>query len=156
MSRTQEATRALHASDRGRGQATAIGALAALDRVLEARAGAEAGHAAGRDLDALARLRVHALAGAAVGDRELPEAGEADLASTPQSGLHDLEEGIDRLRCVALAKARLAGDLVDEFLLRHVAFLLSGVPNGSERNSARGRIRSGKPRIALVPRFRGL
>src|SRR3954447_23939728 len=123
-------------------------ALAALDGALQPRSGREPRDAAGRDLDALARLRVHALAGAAVGDRELPEAGEADLASTLESGHDDVEEGIDRLRCVALSKARLAGDLVDEFLLRHVAFLLSGVPNASERNSAHGRIRSGKPNNA--------
>src|SRR3954451_22899200 len=115
---------------------------AAFNGGLQPRSGREPGHPAGRDLDALARLRVHALAGAAVGDRELPEAGEADLASTLESGHDDVEEGIDRLRCVALAEARLAGDLVDEFLLRHVAILLSGVPNGFERNSARGRIRS--------------
>ena len=56
--------------------------LAALDRLLQRRAGGEARHAAGRDLDPLAGLRVHALAGAAVGDRELAEAGEADLPTS--------------------------------------------------------------------------
>src|SRR4051812_21354367 len=54
--------------------------LARLDGVLQSRARAEARHAAGGDLDPLAGLRVHALASAAVGHRELAEAREADLA----------------------------------------------------------------------------
>ena len=55
--------------------------LAALDCLLETRAGGEPGHLAARDRDALLRLRVDALAGAPLGDVELAEAGEADLAA---------------------------------------------------------------------------
>ena len=61
---------------------------AALDCALQRGAGAEARHPAGGDLDLLAGLRVHALTGAAVGDRELPEAGEVDL-STARTALPD-------------------------------------------------------------------
>src|SRR5919106_4035782 len=56
----------------------------ALDGLLEAGARAETRHPARRDLDLLAGLRVHALPGAPVGDRELPEAGEADVSAAHQ------------------------------------------------------------------------
>ena len=55
-----------------------------LDGLLEARAGGEARHLAGRDRHRLARAGVATLAGAALGDVELPEAGEADLLATLQ------------------------------------------------------------------------
>ena len=50
-----------------------------LDGLLEARAGGEARDPAGGDRHRLARARVAALAGAALGDVELAEAGEVDF-----------------------------------------------------------------------------
>jgi hypothetical protein len=49
------------------------GELAALDGLLEARAGGEARDLGGGDLDRLTRARVHTLARAALGDVELAE-----------------------------------------------------------------------------------
>src|SRR5687767_141750 len=63
----------------------------ALDRFLQARAGAEARHLARGDLDLLAGLGVHAFAGAPVGDRELAEAGEAHLAPARERLLNRVE-----------------------------------------------------------------
>src|SRR3954451_13582822 len=71
--------------------------LARLDGVLQSRARAEARHAAGGDLAPLAGLRVHALASAAVGHRELAEAREADLAPTAERLLDDVQHGVDRV-----------------------------------------------------------
>ena len=55
-----------------------------LDGLLEARAGGEARDAAGGDRHRLARTRVATLAGAALGDVELAEAGEVDVLTAPQ------------------------------------------------------------------------
>src|SRR4051812_3584328 len=95
--------------------------LARLDGVLQARARAEARHAAGGDLDPLARLRVHTLAGATVGHRELAEAREVDLPPTGQRLLDDDEDGVDGVAGLLLPETRLARYLIHELLLSHVA-----------------------------------
>src|SRR5204863_6249964 len=119
---------------------------AGLDRLLQGRAGAEARHPAGRDLDALASLRVDALAGAAIGHRELPEAGEVDLAAALQGALDDTKERVDRLACIGLRQAGLAGDLINELLLRHYVLLVMRGYERPERNNVGGRWR---PRCRL-------
>src|SRR4051812_49703509 len=59
----------------------------ALDRVLEARAGREARSLGGGDLHRLARGRVGALAGVAMGDGELAEARDGDVLAGGQAFL---------------------------------------------------------------------
>src|SRR4051794_36471830 len=95
-----------------------------LDSVLQSRAGAETRHAAGGDLDPLAGLRVHALAGATLSHGELAEAGEADLSAAAQSLLDHLEDRVHRVPGLRLAQVGTAGDLVYEFLLGHVILLV--------------------------------
>ena len=85
------------ANPRARTRDSRTSSSRALDGLLQRGAGAEARHLARRDLDLLAGLRVHTLAGAAVGDRELPEAGEVDLAAARQHLLDRVEDGVDRL-----------------------------------------------------------
>src|SRR4051794_25626761 len=77
---------------------------AALDGVLEGRTGAEPRHAAGGDLDPLARLRVHALTRASIGDRELAEPGEVDVSPTAQCLLDHSEDGVDGVARLLLCK----------------------------------------------------
>src|SRR5439155_12980670 len=111
--------------------------LARLDGVLERRSCAEARHAAGGDLDPLAGLRVHALARATVGHRELAEPGEADLPPTGQRLLDNDEDGVDRVTGLLLPKPRLTGYLIHELLLRHVAsFLFSAFQSGRKLTTA--------------------
>jgi hypothetical protein len=95
----------------------------ALDCLLQGRAGAEARHPAGRDLDALTRLRIHTLTGPTVCDRELPEAGEVDFSASGQRRLDHLESGVYGLRGIALGQTRLGRNLVHEFGLRHCSSL---------------------------------
>jgi hypothetical protein len=78
---------------------------AALDGLLQGRAGAEAGDRGRGDLDPLLGLRVYALARSAVGYRELPEAGEADLAAALERALDNIQKGVDRLAGVSLREA---------------------------------------------------
>ena len=94
----------------------------ALDGVLSAEPAREPRHLAGRDLDPLAGLRVHALTRAAIGDGELAEAGEADLSAAAEGLLDDRQDRVDGLAGLLLAEAGLVGDLVDE--LCFVTFLL--------------------------------
>src|SRR3954470_20440987 len=112
---------------------------ALLQRGLELRPGRELRHARGGDLDGLAGARMHALAGAALGDAELAEAREVHLAATLQRVLDRLENGIDGLRRLTLAKAGLGGDLIDELGLRHTFLLNTFGKSGGDANSALGR-----------------
>jgi hypothetical protein len=57
---------------------------------------------------------VDALTGAALGDVELPEARERDVAPALQGLLDDLQHGVDGLSGFILAQISPAGDLVDE------------------------------------------
>jgi hypothetical protein len=57
---------------------------------------------------------VHALAGAALGDVELAEARERDVAPALKGVLDDLQNGIDSLAGFALAQVGPVGHLVDE------------------------------------------
>ena len=68
----------------------------AVDRLLELRSGAEARHARRRDLDRRTGLRVTALPRTTLGDVELPEAREGDLATGGELLLDRLQCGIDR------------------------------------------------------------
>src|SRR5262249_32221682 len=99
----------------------------ALDCLLQSRSGAEARYAASRDLDPLTRLRVHALAGATVCDRELPEAGEVDLTAACKRRLDHVESGVHGLGVIALGQTRLTGNLIYEFGLRHLLLLTGGL-----------------------------
>src|SRR5436305_6367375 len=95
------------------------GSAAALDGLLQRRAGTEPRDLAGRDLDPLTRLRVDALAGAALRYREVAEAGEVHFSPTPQRFLDDAQNGVDGLPGLALAEAARIADLIDELTLRH-------------------------------------
>jgi hypothetical protein len=66
-----------------------------LDGLLEARPGSEARDAAGGDRHRLARTRVATLAGPALGDVELAEAGEVDVLTTPQRILDGADDRVD-------------------------------------------------------------
>jgi hypothetical protein len=57
---------------------------------------------------------MHALTGTALGDVELPEPGERDVAPALQGFLDDVEHCVDGLSGFILAKVGPAGDLVDE------------------------------------------
>src|SRR6185436_8935756 len=98
----------------------------------------EAGHARGGDLDLLAGARVATLACAAVGDVELPEAGEGHFAAALQRVLDRLEDRVDGIAGILLAEPAVRGNLVDELGFRHV-FLLRGVRGMAEANNPRGR-----------------
>src|SRR4051794_22920253 len=91
----------------------------ALDGLLEAGPGREARDLGGRDLDRLARARVDALAGAALGDAELAEPGEGDLTAAAEGLLDDGQHGINSLAGGALVEVALLGDVVDELGLGH-------------------------------------
>src|SRR5215218_895575 len=67
----------------------------ALDCLLQGRARGEPRNAAGRDLDALTRLRVHALTCATIGHGELAEASEVDLSATLERALDDRQNRVD-------------------------------------------------------------
>src|SRR5215213_6201975 len=71
--------------------------LLAVELLLEPRRRRELGGLARGDLDLLAGRGVHALAGGAVGDAELAEAGDSDLTTGLELGSDDLEDGLDRL-----------------------------------------------------------
>src|SRR5918994_7626438 len=92
---------------------------AALDRVLQLGAGAEARDPARGDLDLLSGLRVHALTGAPVCHGELPETGEVDLSAARKHFLKRLENGVHGLGRLALPKPAPFRDAIDELVLRH-------------------------------------
>jgi hypothetical protein len=77
-------------------------------------AGREARHLRGADLDRLAGARVHALTRAALGDVELAEAREGDVAPALEGLLDDVQDGIDGLTGLGLLQVGPAGHLVDE------------------------------------------
>src|SRR5690349_3772592 len=81
----------------GGGPLNSVRRSSALERGLELAPGAELRHGGGRDLDALAGARVDALAGGAVGGRELAEAREVDRIAALQGLRHGLHEGVDGL-----------------------------------------------------------
>src|SRR4051812_5208670 len=90
----------------------------ALQCGLELATRAELRHGRGRNLDALARTRVHALPGGPVSGRKLAEAREVDRVAALEGLGHGLHEGVDGLAGVASREAALRRDLVDEVLLR--------------------------------------
>src|SRR3954468_16341300 len=124
--------------------------LGLLQRGLELRPRSELRQTRGGDLDRLAGARVHALAGAALGDAELAEAGEVHLAATLERVLDRLEHCIDGLRSLALPKAGLGGDLIDELGLRHTFLLFPFEKSGGDANSDPGRGTGGCPCFAAL------
>jgi hypothetical protein len=58
---------------------------------------------------------MHALARAALGDVELAEPGERDVAPALERLLDDVQDGVDGLAGLVLAQIGPAGHLVDEF-----------------------------------------
>src|SRR5215213_3677714 len=101
LSATREASRSLkRAPWRSAAELTERGlGLGVLQSLLEVSACAELRGLAGGDLDPLAGLRVHALACATLGDRELAEARDGNVATALQRLLDHFSQGIHgRLR----------------------------------------------------------
>src|ERR687890_915037 len=90
-----------------------------LDRLLEGVACAEGGNPRSRDLHLLTSLRVPALPGLTLPNRELPEARDLDLLASLERLGHNLLEGLEVLLCLALGHPSFLGDPLDEFLLFH-------------------------------------
>src|SRR5579884_109886 len=85
-----------------------------LDRLLQACPGRELRHPRRRYLDSLSGGRIAALARGALGDAELPEAREHDLASTLECVFDRLQHRVDRIRGILLAQPGAIRNLVDE------------------------------------------
>src|SRR5947207_386173 len=92
----------LRASRACRQTTRVVSGSAGLDGALQRRAGTEARHLACGDLDPLAGLRVDALAGTALGDGELAEAGEVHFSPAPQRLLDNAQNGVDGLAGLVL------------------------------------------------------
>src|SRR6266511_4011980 len=85
-------------------------------------------HRGRRDRHLLARVAwIHALALGAPLGRELPETGKRHVLAALQRLGNRVEEGVDRLRCVASREPRFRRNLVNELLFRQVPLLLSTV-----------------------------
>src|SRR5437763_12774520 len=95
--------------------------------LLQLRPGGEARDAGRGDVDRLAGARVLPLTGAPLGDVELAEAGERDLAATRQYVLDGSQHGFHGALSFLLAQAAARRDLVDELGLRHYALLRSSM-----------------------------
>src|SRR5262245_35510785 len=108
---------------------------AALDFLLQTRAGGEARDLAAGDEDPLTRPRVHALARATLGDGELAEAGEVDLTTALEDVGDGVEHSVNGLaRLLLVADSAVAREHVEELSLGHVGPLLR-VGVRAERNS---------------------
>src|SRR5918998_1166212 len=92
--------------------------------VFEGVAGGELRHLGGGDVYALLCLGVDALAGVALLDVELAEAGDLDLVARLELGLDHLGEGFEELLGFALRGVRLVGDLLDQLRLVHASSCL--------------------------------
>src|SRR5687767_3305216 len=103
-----------------------VAAAPRLDRRLELAACRELRHRGCGNLDFLAGPRIDPHARRAVRRRELAESGEVHRASALEYRLDRVQEGVDRLAGVRLAKARAIRHLVHELLLRHQLLLPSG------------------------------
>src|SRR4051794_21129272 len=125
-----------------------------LQGLLQPRAGRELRDPRGRDLDGLAGARVHALARAALGDAELPEAREIHLAAAPEGVLDRVQYSVNGLGRIALRKTRRGSDLVDELGLRHSLSSLNSLGRRATLTVPfAARVPLG-PRISLFPDFR--
>src|SRR6188472_1644638 len=93
--------------------------MSALNGVLQLRARGEAWRLRGVHIHALAGGGIHARAGVAMRDGELPEAGDGDLLATGKAILDRSDCRGQRLTGLALAEAGTFGDLLDELLLVH-------------------------------------
>src|SRR5213593_1530266 len=91
----------------------------AVHRLLEHLARLEGEHAAARDDDLLAGLRVAALARALLVHDEVAEAGDLDLLSALEAELHQLEDRLHHLRRLLLREADLLVDAFHDIGLRH-------------------------------------
>src|ERR687893_2052430 len=96
--------------------------------VFEGVAGGELRHLGGRDVYALLCLRVDALAGVALLDVELAEAGDLDLVAGLQFRLDHLGECFEELLGFALRGVCLVGDLLDQLRLVHAPSCLRDPP----------------------------
>ena len=83
------------------------------------------------------RLRVDALAGAALGDVELAEAGEADLAAGAERVVIVSSTASTASVASRFDRPVWSATLVDELLLRHASSFVGG-QIGAQSNSARG------------------
>src|SRR5947209_18923548 len=85
-----------------------------LDRLLELRGGREARDLGRRDLDGLARLRVAALTGRALGDGELAKPRERHFIAGAELVRDALEGDLDRFLGLTGAEPGLLGDRLRE------------------------------------------
>src|SRR5262249_15393323 len=108
-------------------------APACLHGGLECASCLEFRHRRGRNLNLLARARVHTHARRTALCRELAEAGEVHLASARELSLDCVEECLDGLARVALGQPCLCRHPIDELLLGHAPTLL-GIRDASQRN----------------------
>src|SRR5204862_6205621 len=115
------------------------GAGSVVDGLLELRPGAEAWDPRRRDVNRLAGTGMLALAGAALGNVELAEAGEGNLAPATERLLDRLADGVDGLLGLLLGTIGVLRDLIAEFRLRHW-LLPKGSKGEFEANNARGRL----------------
>src|SRR3954470_20933038 len=116
--------------------------LGVLQSFLEVSARAELRGLACGDLDALAGLRVHALARAPLGNRELAEAGDRDVASALQRLLDHLGQGVDGGLCLRTLDVGAVSYLLDQLGLVQVIPPCSIPWSAAEPNSANGRCQS--------------
>src|SRR5436309_1954551 len=112
------------------GGVTGAGGGRAVHRLLEHLARLEGEHAAARDDDLLAGLRVAALARALLVHDEVAEAGDLDLLSALEAELHQLEDRLHHLRRLLLREADLLVDAFHDIGLRHGH--RGGAPSGTE------------------------
>src|SRR5438132_3256396 len=91
----------------------------AVHRLLEHLARLEGEHAAARDDDLFAGLRVATLARALLVHDEVAEAGDLDLLAALEAALHQLEDRLHHLRRLLLRETDLLVDAFHDIGLRH-------------------------------------
>src|SRR5712692_10452384 len=112
---------------------TGAGGGRAVHRLLEHLARLEGEHAAARDDDLLAGLRVATLARALLVHDEVAEAGDLDLLAALEAALHHLEDRLHHFRRLLLREADLLVDAFHDIGLRH------GHGAGAPRRGTRAR-----------------
>src|SRR6188472_49806 len=116
--------------------------LGVLQSLLEVSACTELRGLRSGDLDALAGLRVDALARAALGNRELAETGDGDVATTLQRLLDHLGQSVHGSLCLRPLDVGTVGYLLDKLGLVQVIPPLLVPGSAAEPNSGFGRCQS--------------
>src|SRR5271166_453032 len=94
-------------------------ALLLVDVLLELDAGSELGNAAGSDLEDASGLRIAAVAGLALRNREGSEANQGDAIAFLERDGYGVNEGIDGGGSAGLANAGRGRDFINEISLVH-------------------------------------